>query len=108
MHPVLPVACPSARPGRVARAGGAPMVNLVLALLVAGGVFAIFATFFSWYAALVPGALAGLGAYLLLARNAMKQLQALQERAQKELMAQRIDRAVEILKGGFALEKRQF
>ncbi len=84
------------------------MVNLVIALLAAGGVFAIFATFFSWYAALVPGVLAGLGAYLLLARNAMKQLQAIQEKAQKELMAQRIDRAVEILKGGFALEKRQF
>lgn len=84
------------------------MINLVISLLVGFGVWGIFAAIFSWYAAILPGLIGFAATYLVLAQRAMKELTALSEEAQKEMGQQRIDRAIETLKSGFPLGKRQF
>jgi tetratricopeptide (TPR) repeat protein len=84
------------------------MINLLLALAAGGVAFAVIVAFFPWYAALVPALLVALGVFLLLAQKAMKQLEALSERAQKEMAAQKFDKAIETFRSGFPLAKRQF
>jgi tetratricopeptide (TPR) repeat protein len=84
------------------------MINLLLALAAGGLVFAAIIPFFPWYAAFIPGLIVALGAYVVLGQRTMKQLEAISERAQKEMMAQRIDKAIETFKSGFPLGKRQF
>ncbi len=84
------------------------MINLLLALAAGAVVFAAIIPFFPWYAALIPGLIVGLAAYVILSNRAMKQLTALSERAQKEMMAQKVDKAIETFRSGFPLAKRQF
>ncbi|MCI0573654.1 MAG: tetratricopeptide repeat protein [Myxococcaceae bacterium] len=94
------------------------MYNLLLSLAV--GVLVTLAmklAGFSLWAAVVPGTLAFLVAYFLLARRVVKQVQALSTRVQKELsgqpsnpreMQQMIQRAVKMLEGGLSWGKWQF
>lgn len=84
------------------------MLNLVISLLVGLGVWALFTAIFSWYAAILPGLIAFAAVYLVLAQRAMKALTAISEKAQKEMSQQRMDKAIETLKSGFPLGKRQF
>lgn len=86
------------------------MINLLLSLAAGAAVAAaiLLGSSFGWAAAVVPGALVAVGAYLLLSRRTFKQLEAVFEAAQKEIMAQKFERAVRTLEGGFALAPWQF
>lgn len=84
------------------------MINLVISLLVGLGVWAVFAVVFSPYSAIVFGLIAFAATYVILAQKAMKQLGAIAEKAQKEMMKQQVDRAIETFRSGFALGKKQF
>ena len=84
-------------------------VLLSLVLKLVGG--------FGILASILPGVLAFLGAYVLLARRTAMKVQALVGEAQKELSVQstnarerqaRIDRAVKILESGLVWDKWQF
>jgi tetratricopeptide (TPR) repeat protein len=84
------------------------VINLLISLAAALGAFAATAAAFSWLPAIVPGVIVGLGVYVWLAQRALKQLNALNEKVQKEVQAQRVDRAVELLTSAFPLARRQF
>lgn len=84
------------------------MINFLFSLLIGLGVFGIFSALFSAFAAILPGLIAFFAAYVVFTSRAMKQVNALSAQAQKEMQAQKFDRAVETFKRGFALEKRQF
>jgi tetratricopeptide (TPR) repeat protein len=93
------------------------MYNLLLAF--AAGALAFLATHlggFSWWAGIVPGLIAFVGAFILLARRVGLKVQALSQAAQKELSAQpsnarerqvRIDKAIGLLQQGLVFEKWQ-
>ena len=94
------------------------MYNLVLALAV-GVVVTLLIKLadFSIWAALLPGILAAMGAYILLARRVALKVQALMNEAQKELQGQttnpreaqgRIERAVKTMERGLVWDKWQF
>lgn len=82
------------------------LISVAAGLAVAAAVR--FGTNFGWVGAIVPGAVALLAAYFLLARRTWKQLEALFEEVQKDLMGQRFEKAVQALQGGFALAPWQF
>jgi tetratricopeptide (TPR) repeat protein len=86
------------------------MYNLLLSL-AAGLAVTLgirFGTNVGWIGSVVPGVIAVLAAYLVLARRTTKQLEALFEGVQKELQAQRFERAVQLLESGFPLARWQF
>ncbi len=86
------------------------MINLLLSLAagVAVAVAILLGSSFGWAAAVGPGAVVAVGAYVLLSRRSFKQLESLFEEAQKEIMAQKFEKAVRTLEGGFALAPWQF
>ncbi len=86
------------------------MYNLLISLAAGLGVtLAIrFGTNVGWVGSVLPGLLALGVAYVLLARRSWKQLEALMGTVQKELTAQKFDRALQTLQGGFALAPWQF
>lgn len=96
------------------------MINLALSLLAGVAAFALFRLTFvhAAWEALLPGLLAAGGAYFLLARRTMRQLEAVMGAAQKELMGTapgskkdrdaRLDRAEKVVERGFALSRWQF
>ncbi len=96
------------------------MINLFLSLAAGVATFSLFRGLIVHVAweALLPGLVAAVVTYILLARRSMKQLEALLLAAQKELMGapptskkdrdSRIDRAVRILETGFPLGRWQF
>jgi len=86
------------------------MYNLLISLAAGLAVtLAVrFGTNVGWVGSVVPGLLALVLAYFLLARRSWKKLEALFGAVQKDLMAQRIDKAVQTLQGGFALAPWQF
>ncbi len=86
------------------------MINLLLSLAagVAVAIAILLGSSFGWAAAVGPGAVVAVGAYVLLSRRSFKQLESLFEEAQKEIMAQKFEKAVRTLEGGFALAPWQF
>lgn len=86
------------------------MLNLLISLAVglAVGVAIRFGTEFGWAAAIVPGLIAATAAYLLLARRTWKRLEAIFDAMQREVQAQRIDKAIQTLERGFVLAPWQF
>ncbi|WP_373045039.1 tetratricopeptide repeat protein [Vulgatibacter sp.] len=84
------------------------MINLGISLLVGLGVFGIFTAIFSPLAAILPGLIAFAATYVVLAQRAMKEIGRISEQAQKEMMAQKLDRALDTFRSGFPLAKRQF
>jgi len=86
------------------------MINLALALLAALAGFALF--YFTRIAhavgSILPGVVAGIVAYVLLARRTVKQLEVVMASAQKELAGRRIEKALAILEGAFPLARWQF
>jgi tetratricopeptide (TPR) repeat protein len=86
------------------------MYNLLISLAVglAVSLAVRFGTNVGWVGSIVPGLLALMVAYFLLARRSWKQLEALMGTVQKELLAQKLDRALQTLEGGFALAPWQF
>jgi tetratricopeptide (TPR) repeat protein len=86
------------------------MINLLLSL-AAGIAVALaihLATGLGWALTVVPAAIAVAGLYLALARRSWKQLEAIFEEAQKELQAQRFERALQAMERGFPLARWQF
>ena len=86
------------------------MINLLVSLAAGAAVAAaiLLGSSFGWAAAALPGAVAAVAAYLLLSRRTFKKLETLFEEAQKEIMAQKFERAIRTLEGGFALAPWQF
>jgi tetratricopeptide (TPR) repeat protein len=86
------------------------MYNLLISLAAGLAVtLAVrFGTNVGWVGSIVPGLLALMVAYFLLARRTWKQLEALMGAVQKDLLAQKLDRALQTLEGGFALAPWQF
>jgi predicted Zn-dependent protease len=86
------------------------MYNLIISLALGLAVALALAlgTDFGWAAAVFPGMLAAVVAYFVLARRTFKRVEVLFDAMQKEVQAQRIDKAVQTLQGGFALAPWQF
>lgn len=82
------------------------LISLAIGLAVAAGIR--FGTEFGWVAAVLPGLVAAAAAYLLLARRTWKRLEGLFDAMQREVQAQKIDRAIQTLEKGFALAPWQF
>ncbi len=86
------------------------MINLLLSL--AAGLATVLAirlgTEFGWAGSVLPGVVAAIAAYLVLARRTTKKLEALFEGMQKDLQAQRFEKAIQTLQAGFALAPWQF
>jgi tetratricopeptide (TPR) repeat protein len=82
------------------------LVSLALGVLVAAALR--FSTEFGWTAAVLPGVVVAVAAYVLLVRRIMKRLEALFEVMQREVQARRVDKAIQTLEGGFALAPWQF
>jgi tetratricopeptide (TPR) repeat protein len=86
------------------------MINLALALVAALAGFAVF--YFTHIAhavgSILPGVVAGIVAYVLLARRTVKQLEVVMASAQKELAGRRIEKALAILESAFPLARWQF
>jgi predicted Zn-dependent protease len=86
------------------------MYNLIisLALGIAVALALGLGTDFGWAAAIFPGLLAAAIAYFVLARRTWKQLEVVFDAMQKEVQAQKIDKAVQTLQGAFGLAPWQF
>jgi tetratricopeptide (TPR) repeat protein len=82
------------------------LISLALGAAVALGIR--FGTEFGWVAAIFPGLIAAMVAYVLLARRIMKKLEVLFESTQHDVQAHRIDKAVKSLEAGFVLAPWQF
>lgn len=81
-------------------------ISLAAGLLV--GLLVAITTRLGAVAAIVPGAVVAVGVYLVLVRRTWKQLEALFDQVQKELQAQKVDRALQIMQSGFRLAPWQF
>jgi len=84
------------------------MYNLLIALGFAGIAFLIGALAGNPYYGLAPAMLIFPIAYFLLARRSGKQLEAVMMEVQKEMQAQRVGRATELLEGALPLGRWQF
>src|SRR2546429_7517018 len=86
------------------------MINLLLSLAAALVTFCAF--FFSGLAhalgSIFPAVVAGIVAYILLARRAVKELEGLMAQVQKELAGRRIEEGIALLEGSFPLARWQF
>ena len=75
------------------------MINLLIG--IAAGIAVTLAVGFGtnvgWAGSIVPGLIAAVGVYFVLARRTWKKLEALFEEVQRELQAQRIEKAVKVL-----------
>jgi tetratricopeptide (TPR) repeat protein len=86
------------------------MLNLFISLAagIVVGVIVALTTHFGPAAAIIPGTVVAVAAFLVLVRRTWKQLEALFDAVQKELQSQRIDKALQLLQGGFRLAPWQF
>ncbi|HET7826533.1 MAG TPA: tetratricopeptide repeat protein [Anaeromyxobacter sp.] len=86
------------------------MYNLLISIAIGVAVSAALAlgTNLGLVAAVFPGVLAVAVAYFVLARRSWKRLEALFEAMQKEVQAQKFDKAIQTLQGGFVLAPWQF
>ncbi|MGA8890628.1 MAG: hypothetical protein WB493_03600 [Anaeromyxobacteraceae bacterium] len=82
------------------------LISLALGLAVTLAVR--FGTNVGWVGSILPGLLALVVSYFLLARRTWKQLEAVMGAVQKDLLAQKFDKAIATLQGGFALAPWQF
>jgi len=86
------------------------MYNLLLSL-AAGVVVALaiaLGTSFGWVGAVFPGLLVATALYVYVAFRVRKKLDAVNEVVQKELMARRVEKAIQALQGGFVYAPWQF
>ncbi|HSM94063.1 MAG TPA: hypothetical protein VLT47_14390 [Anaeromyxobacteraceae bacterium] len=86
------------------------MYNLVISLAagLAVGLAVALTTQLGAVAAIIPGLVVAVAAYLVLVRRSWKQLEAIFDGVQKELQAQRVDKALQLLQSGFRLAPWQF
>jgi tetratricopeptide (TPR) repeat protein len=86
------------------------MLNLVISL-AAGllvGVLVAVTTRLGVAAAIIPGTVVAIAAYLVLVRRTWKQLEVIFDGVQKEIQAQRAEKALQLLQAGFRLAPWQF
>ena len=81
-------------------------ISLAVGLVIALGIR--FGTNVGWIGSVVPGVIAMVGTYFVLARRIMKKLEGLFGEVQKELMAQKFDKALQTLDSGFVWAPWQF
>lgn len=84
------------------------MINIALAvaaLVITTLIFTLLQV--SWFISLPIGVIVGFLVLMILARRIQVQLEALMQSMQKEIQAGKIDRAIEILKQGYAFKNRQ-
>ncbi len=86
------------------------MYNLLISIAagIAVSVAVALGTSLGVAAAIVPGVLALTVAYFVLMRRTWKQLEAIFEAMQREVQAQKLDKAIQTLQGGFVLAPWQF
>jgi predicted Zn-dependent protease len=85
------------------------MYNLLISLGVAAAVFGGSTLLVHpWYAGVIPGLIALLITYVLMARRSGKRFQAIADRAVKEFQANRMASGTKILEQGFKLANWQF
>ncbi len=86
------------------------MWNLLISLAIGVAVAAALrvTTEFGWAAIVLPGLIAATAAYLVLARRTWKRLEVLFDAMQREVQAQKFDKAIQTLESGFALAPWQF
>ena len=86
------------------------MINLAISLAIglAVALAVKLPTTLPWAGAIAPGFLAAAVAYVLLAQRTRKKLEALFQAMQRDVQAQKIDRALQSLQAGFALAPWQF
>lgn len=86
------------------------MYNLLISIAVGVAVFLALAlgTEFGLAAAIFPAVLAAAIAYFVLARRTWKKLEKLFESMQRDVQAQKFEKAVQTLQGGFAYAPWQF
>ncbi|MEI7703865.1 MAG: hypothetical protein WCK73_04650 [Deltaproteobacteria bacterium] len=82
------------------------LISLAAGLVVTLAV--LLGTNLGWVGSILPGLLVITATYFLLARRTWKKLEALMGEVQKELLAQKFDRALQTLQGGFVLGPWQF
>ncbi len=86
------------------------MYNLLISLAIGAAVAAalVLGTELGAVAAVFPGLLSATIAYFVLARRTWKRLESLFEAVQREVQAQKLEKAIQTLQGGFALAPWQF
>jgi len=86
------------------------MINLAISLAagILVGILVAVTTRLGATAAVIPGTVVAVAVYLVLVRRTWKQLEGIFDAVQKELQAQRVDRALQILQSGFRLAPWQF
>jgi tetratricopeptide (TPR) repeat protein len=86
------------------------MYNLLISIAagVAVSVAVALGTGLGLIAAIVPGLITTLGAYFVLMRRTWKKLEVIFEAMQREVAAQKIEKAIQTLQGGFVLAPWQF
>ena len=87
------------------------MYNLIISLVTGAVVFGVVLLAMPSYgliAAWLPMLVAAVGVYVLLARRTGKKVEAIVERATRELQQQRIDNGVRILETAYAYDRWQF
>ncbi len=85
------------------------MINVALSLAAMVAAFLVFKlSGLPWIASVLPGIVALIATYILLARRTMKQLEAVMAATQKELQGRKVDRAIAVLQGAFPLARWQF
>src|SRR6266850_4858413 len=101
---------PGSIPGTATFWRAASVINLLLSLAAGAVGFLVFYLTGVAHAlgSILPGLVAAVGTYILLARRSGKQLEAVMAVAQKEMMARKPERAVEALQQAFALGRWQF
>jgi hypothetical protein len=85
------------------------MINLALSLAAAllTGIL-LTVTWLSPLESIIPALAVGVGAFFFLARRTGRQLEAIMLAAQKDLMAQRVDKAIATMESARPLGRRQF
>jgi tetratricopeptide (TPR) repeat protein len=86
------------------------MLNLAISLaagLLTGLIVAV-TTRLGAVAAILPATIVAVGLYVVLVRRSWKQLEVIFDGVQRELQAQRADKALQLLQGGFRLAPWQF
>ena len=85
------------------------MINLIISILGAAVIFLVFNLALGVsYAGILPGLITFGASYFLLARRTMRKIEVIFQTANMELEKQHINRAIEILKSGYALAPWQF
>ncbi|OGE82600.1 MAG: hypothetical protein A2Y39_02555 [Candidatus Delongbacteria bacterium GWF2_40_14] len=80
------------------------IISILTAVVVSTGLYFLFSDFLAF--SILIGIIAGAAVFILLVRSASKELEKLNDKAQKALYSQNFDRALRIYESGLALGKK--